>query len=155
MEADANALIEAQQLRSKYTLELASYKAHLEQLKTDFFKRQIDKGRLVAAGDQLASLGPVAEPNNPEHEKALQNLQRIVARALLDPACQSITAADTLHKKVCSAANTHQTLRVMVTSILQATIHQHLIRCCPSIRLHDTGAFGSGFSRTVASFFLP
>lgn len=100
MEADANALIEAQQLRSKYTLELDSYKAHLQQLKTDFFKRQIDKGRLAPAGDQLANLGPVAEPNNPEHEKALQNLQRIVARALLDPACQGITAADTLHKKV-------------------------------------------------------
>jgi hypothetical protein len=101
MEADASALLEAQQLRSRYTVELDSYKAHLQQLKTDFFKRQIDKGRLAAAGDQLASLGPVAEPNNPEHEKALHNLERIVARALLDPACQGITAADTLHKKVC------------------------------------------------------
>lgn len=91
---------EAQQLHAKYTQELHSYKADLQQLKTAFFKRQIDKGRLLPAAEQLAQLGPVADPNNPDHDQALGKLQRIVARALLDPACQGITAADTIHKKV-------------------------------------------------------
>lgn len=95
-------LSEAQQLHGRYSQELASYKAALQDLKISFFKRQIDKGRLRPAGEQLAQLGPVADFNNPQHVEALDKLQRLVARALLDPACQDgITAADTLHKKVC------------------------------------------------------
>lgn len=96
----ASIVSEAEQRHARYTQELHSYKTDLQQLKTSFFKRQIDKGRLIPAAEQLAQLGPVAEPNNPEHELALGKLQRVVARALLDPACQGIIAADTLHKKL-------------------------------------------------------
>lgn len=107
--SDASIVSEAEQRYARYTQELHSYKTDLQQLKTSFFKRQIDKGRLIPAAEQLAQLGPVAEPNNPEHDLALGKLQRVVARALLDPTCQGIIAADTLHKKVraqttCSAA---------------------------------------------------
>ncbi len=94
-------LSEAQQLHARYSQELSGYKAQLQDLKANFFKRQIDKGRLQPATDHLKSLSLPADPNNPQHEEALIKLQRLVARALLDPACQAgITAADTLHKKV-------------------------------------------------------
>lgn len=101
MAAAADSLLsEATALQARYLQELQSYKGELQQLKTNFFKRQIDKNRLMPAADQLAALGPVCELNNPAHDEALQKLQRIVGRVLLDPACQGVTAADTVHKKV-------------------------------------------------------
>lgn len=140
MDVEATIVTEAQQLHAKYTRELHSYKADLQQLKTAFFKRQIDKGRLIPAAEQLAQLSPVADPNNPEHDVALNKLQQIVARALLDPACQGITAADTLHKKVRShsrlfqhqwfsaidSVNMLRQLASHCTTVVRSTIRQQL-----------------------------
>lgn len=98
---EGSLLSEAQQLHGRYSQELASSKAALQDLKSSFFTRQLEKGRLIPASEQLAQLGPVADINNSQHVEALEKLKVLVARALLDPACrEGITAADTLHKKV-------------------------------------------------------
>lgn len=130
-------LSEAQQLHGRYSQELASYKAALQDLKISFFKRQIDKGRLRPAGEQLAQLGPVADFNNPQHVEALDKLQRLVARALLDPACQDgITAADTLHKKVCQTLSFSDHPCVCPDASWGALISAAVIKSIAHSRLH-------------------
>jgi hypothetical protein len=132
---EGGVLSEAQQLHGRYSQELASYKAALQDLKISFFKRQIDKGRLRPAGEQLAQLGPVADFNNPQHVEALDKLQRLVARALLDPACQDgITAADTLHKKVCQTLSLSKALCTDASWV--APISVVVIRSIAHSRLH-------------------
>jgi hypothetical protein len=160
MNVEATILTEAQQLHDRHTQELQSYKADLQQLKTAFFKRQIDKGRLIPAAEQLAQLSPVADHNNPEHDVALNKLLQIVARALVDPSCQGITAADTLHKKVCKFTAVRADSALVVLSCRFIKQQRHLTSHCAAFaKLHSrqqlTPAFLTGMSDEVSCHDRP